>query len=351
MRNLQNYITIGIVFIIGSLGCAPTVTMKMLVPPQYDPGSIKKIGILDFSVQRSNRISFSFFSRENVGKIMSDQLAYKFVQNGYFTVVDRYELYRVLVHYGLSLIGVISQDDLKKAKQALQVDGFVTGNIFYSVKDETEVVHTQSTVTDTSGVTKMVSDTLYKARRLVDVTFGFKLIDATDGSIHAAFELTKNNYNRNNSVFDNCKDTVIRKSSSEALNRLPNVEDIIQEMIDGVCYEMVLMVAPHYAYRSRSIATGKSLPMKNGAAYVKKSLWEDAIREWQVVILDNSIPPKERAGAASNIGVYYEVKGDLHKADSLYNEAFKISGDDRYLDSREAIRSRMRELERLKMSN
>jgi tetratricopeptide (TPR) repeat protein len=81
--------------------------------------------------------------------------------------------------------------------------------------------------------------------------------------------------------------------------------------------------------------------------YAKRNLWEDAREVWEMVVEDPSADKEDRVGATYNLGLYYELSGNLDQAEDNFDQAFKMSGDSKYLDSRARIQRRRKELERL----
>ena len=48
-----------------------------------------------------------------------------------------------------------------------------------------------------------------------------------------------------------------------------------------------------------------------------------------------------------NIGLYHEIHNDLDKAEEIFDQCYKISGKNEYLDARVRIQRRKKELEDL----
>jgi len=55
--------------------------------------------------------------------------------------------------------------------------------------------------------------------------------------------------------------------------------------------------------------------------------------------------------AMYNLGVYAELSDDLDKAESLFDQCYKLTGKGKYLDARAGIQGRKDELRRLREQN
>ena len=88
--------------------------------------------------------------------------------------------------------------------------------------------------------------------------------------------------------------------------------------------------------------------MKTGLQYAKRNMWEDAKDSWEQVLKDhtpNGI--KDRIPAIYNLGVYCEIKDNLDDAEELFDKCFNQSGKVEYLDARQRVQKRRKELEKL----
>jgi hypothetical protein len=88
--------------------------------------------------------------------------------------------------------------------------------------------------------------------------------------------------------------------------------------------------------------------MKAAIKYVKRNMWDDAKKSWEMVLQDRSQKAaKDHVSARYNLGVYYEIHGELDRAEQLYDTCFKQSGKDKYLNARAAVQRRRIELQQL----
>ena len=88
--------------------------------------------------------------------------------------------------------------------------------------------------------------------------------------------------------------------------------------------------------------------MKTGKEYAKRNMWEDAKDSWEQVLKDSSPKGiKDKVPAMYNLGVYYEIQDNLDKAEEIFNQCFKQSGKKEYLNARQRIQKRKKEIEKL----
>jgi len=118
-------------------------------------------------------------------------------------------------------------------------------------------------------------------------------------------------------------------------------------MVNTILNKSVQQIAPYYVQEEREIEKGDSEQMKAAMEYAKRSLWEDAREIWEMVLQDKSSDREDKIAATYNMGLYYEVSGELDLAEELFDRSFKISGDSKYLDSKARIKKRKKELKRL----
>lgn len=110
------------------------------------------------------------------------------------------------------------------------------------------------------------------------------------------------------------------RNEQAARNNLPSRELVIRDigalMGDGYARR----IAPTYIRVSRSWYTKGSDAMKQARDRAKADQWEEARVIWERII-DNASKDKTRGRAAFNMGLYYELIGDLESARQWAQEA------------------------------
>ena len=336
--------------------CGTTTQVKVLKPAELDVGAVKKVAVLDFDfigswdfadeqkkandVRAISRILLRNMFKNNKppdpkeaypGRILSDRLVAKLVNNQYYTVVERKELSKILEEQALSLSGVIDANQASEIGRLLGAEGLVMGSGSYNVQDRGQWETYKE---------KKVEKKRYRIYRQVDVQFTYKIVNITTGTIIAS----KTN---STGTGKNSRYSSTGKNENEALKNIPDWRPIVDNLVDKLLNQTIWQIAPHYVTEKREIEEGESDQMEAAVEYAKRDLWEDAREVWDMVAQDPSADKEDRIAATYNLGLYHELSGDLDEAEDFFDKAFKMSGDSKYLDSRARITRRRQELERL----
>jgi len=338
--------------------CGTSTRVKVLKPAELDVGSVKKVAVIDFDFigswdfadekKKDNEVKeiarvllkgmFNDKKPPNPktaypGSIVSDRLVAKLVNNQYYTVIERKQLSKVLEEQALSLSGVIDANQATEVGKLLGAEGLVMGTGTYNVQDRGEWETYKE---------KKVEKKRYRISRQVDLKFTYKIVNITTGTIIASKTNSASTGRSKSSKYSSTG-----KNEKEAMKNIPDWRPIVDDMVDRVLNQTLWQVAPHYVTESREIEEGDSEQMEIAVEYAKRNLWEDAKEVWDMVAVDPSAEKEDRVGATYNLGLYYELTGDLDTAEDLFDKAFKMSGDSKYLDSRARIERRREELQRL----
>ena len=81
-------------------------------------------------------------------------------------------------------------------------------------------------------------------------------------------------------------------------------------------------------------------------------MWNNAKDSWEQVLKDSSPKGiKDKVPAMYNLGVYYEIQDNLDKAEEIFNQCFKQSGNKVYLNALQRVKKRKKELKKLEEQN
>jgi len=332
--------------------CGTSTRVKVLKPAELDVGAVKKVAVLDFDfigswdfadekkkakdIQEIAQVLLKDIfkgkkppdpKKAYPGSIVSDRLVAKLVNNQYYTVVERKELSKILEVQALSRSGVIDVGQASEVGKLLGAEGLLMGSGTYNVQDRGKWETYKE---------KKVEKKRYRISRQVNVKFTYKIVNITTGTIIAS---------KTNSASAGKNST--GKNEKEAMKNIPDWRPIVDSAVDKVLNQTLWQVAPHYVTESRELEEGDSDQMEIAVEYAKRNLWEDAREVWEMVLEDPSAEKEDRVGATYNLGLYYELTGNLDQAEDNFDQAFKMSGDSKYLDSRARIERRRKELERL----
>lgn len=357
---MKRYIIIISIIVSGMLifnHCGTTKSVKVLKPAELDVGAVKTIAVLDFdfigswdyaddakSAKTLKEFGQKFFQsmfkakkapdpkKAYPGHLISDKLVAKLVNNKYYTIIERKEMGKILEEQALSLSGVIDAGRATEVGKLLGAEGMVMGSGTYNVQDFGKWETYKE---------KKVEKKRYRITRRVNVEITFKIVNITTGTIIAS------KTNSASTGKNNRKYSSTGKDEYEAMKNVPDWRPIVDETVNSILNRTVSQIAPHYVMERREIEEGDSDQMEAAVEYAKRDLWEDAKEIWEMVIADPSAEKEDRVAATYNLGLYYELQGFLDDAESYFDKAFKMSGDDKFLDARVRIDRRRKELQRL----
>jgi len=359
------------------LSCATTtkIKVKVLKPAEIDIGNIKKIAVIDFGFEGE----WHFWKGgKGVGKLLvnavgkklglvkekpvllppdpltaypGEKVTEKFIakleENGTFTVLKREQILRILRKQNFSITDEISDSQAVYIGNLLGVDAVIIGSGGYSVKDYSRSKKYTKKENDSEIKYKE-----YKLIRVVNVQMSYKLVGIPSGAIVVSRNNTVSNCSNNKKIFDTCEDYSEDSKEDRAFKNLTEWRLIVDRLVDSVLTITVNEIAPHYVMELRTIKSGKTTTMKAGMDYAKRGFWEDAKKSWEYILTDNSEEGKsDHMAALYNLGIYYEIKGDLGKADSLFDKCFKLFGRSECLDCKLRIQKRKEELKKLSEQN
>ncbi|NQV37487.1 MAG: hypothetical protein HQ509_05705 [Candidatus Marinimicrobia bacterium] len=367
--NIKNNLLIVLVVILN--GCSTYVNVKVLKPAKFNLSDTKKVAIMDFDYVGSWTFdvdpepeTFTEIAKEALkstfgldkekqepphptkafpGTDVSAKFRTKLVNNGHFTVIEREELEKVLDEQSLSMTGLVDDIDAAYIGKLLGVDAIILGSGSYSVTDNGGWY--EQKYKDKDG--KKHTSYTYKVFRLIDVVINYKVVSVETGQILASAENSSANYDESK-IFFPYDDFSEEETKEDARANVPDWKPIVNKLTNKVISKSIKQIAPYYKKEDREIKTGSTGAMKAGLKYAERKLWDDAKESWELVLEDNSTNgQKDHVPAMYNVAIYYEIHGDLDKAEELFDKCFKLSGKSEYLDARARIQKRKKELIKL----
>jgi curli biogenesis system outer membrane secretion channel CsgG len=354
-------------------GCATQIPVQVLKPAEVNIGQVKKIAVLDFEF-----VGNWDFGREKKkgpkdleelatqvlaerlgtaekeptppdpytaypGKEISAKFIAKLVDNGHFTVIEREQISKIIAEQQLSLSGVVDETQAAEIGKILGVEALIIGTGKYNVKDVGE--WKEYTQKDKKGNVKKYKK--FRITRNVDVQLTYRVVNASTGLVIASKTNQSANYDRGG-FFEIYQDYTEEDDEKSARRTIPDWRPIVDKLVNKILDKSVVQIAPHYVLERRELEGGKTPAMKVALDYAKRNLWQDAKDSWETVLQDKSEDGiKDYVPTTYNLGIYYEINGDLDRAEQLFNEAYKKSGKTKYLDARARIQARKEEIKRL----
>lgn len=357
---------LSVLFFLQSCG-VPKVTVKVLRPPDLDLKGIEKIAVADFQGPGWS------------GSQAASMLTAKLFDAGRFQIVEREKLAGVLEEQALSLSGVVDKQSAAEVGKILGVDAIVYGEVTsYQTGDPIEGSKFRKVVK--SGEYKkeeVVSDQPYRVRTAT-VGIGFRIVDVNTGqlkmartgsaSIRPEDELSgvrKALYVLTGMVVISAAIAVLSKVLSQEKPEegedeeraspfpppaevppppppplLPE-DEILNDLMGEVVDAFVTQIAPHYEMVTRTLEEDGGL-VKMGVEYAQNGLWKKARVAWKEAI---RLSPDDDL-AHYNLGVAYEVQGELRLAAEEYEKALSIKPREPYMRALVNVRELIKEQER-----
>ncbi len=330
-----------------------TITVKKLVPAEINVSKYKKISVLDFDGRGGRQIA----------EWMENELQNARVDDTpFFEVISRSQMMKLLGEQMLSLKGFVDPGTASKMGKISGTQAVVTGTISSFVVRDGRYYKTVTRDDGRQGrVTCQVRDAY--------VEFTASFIDSTSGRVMAKTS-AEGQY-----VGDSCQNMgglaeAIAKSITDALfqsveKKTDNIKvvpiDIPEKMLKGASMlaieKFVRKITPYYEDvrivlkkndSDFNIKVWEKKPesekLKNryydvGYKYAVRGQWEDAIEQWEKVLDINKLSP----AAVYNIGIAFEMMGDLFLAEKQLKKACDLKADNDFFDALARVRKSLKE--------
>lgn len=333
MKDLKFIYALTVLIVLGAIisSCAPVVGVKMLKPAEIDLSSYKNITVMEFSGEGGNKVA---------RWTESDLLKVKIDGEPYFKIVARDQLSRVMEEQRLSKSGAINQKSATKMRQLLGVQAIVSGNV-----DALEIGKN------------------WKTYSFQDLKGNVSYVDCLDIVTRAAFTI---NFISTETGSIEFSETLEGYTNGQKCNNGQNKGDLgsddqLQSLATRRAIEkFITKITPHYVTVNvtfKNSADDSLLPkdkaakekiesfFKTGLDYVRANQWDMAIKSFENVLVNLPNEPY----SLYNIGLSYEIKGQLEKARSYYQKAVNIKPTDTTLgNALSQVEQRIQEQEQVK---
>jgi curli biogenesis system outer membrane secretion channel CsgG len=322
-----------LVFLVVSLilfvSCSKKVYLNVTKPAQYDVSDIKRIAVVDFK------------GPKNSGELVASKFVSSLWKTRYFSILERKQLQTILEEHALQMSGIINDSTAVEFGRLLGVDGLIFGEIFdYSVKDtkgtekvkekvwtgEYEKDKNGKIIYEGTGKIKTKKKKYKEAmvnkkfiRRNVNVGINFRMVSVETGEIRASDSKTRS----------------FSKKYSVEEGKLPPAKSILNNLSNNIVASFVPLISPHRVQISRTFEKGNDA-IGLGIEMAQNNLWDKAKDIWNSEADKN---PKNSA-AQYNLGIAYEVLGDLVSAEYSYEKALDIEPKDLYMQALSNVRRR-----------
>ena len=318
-------------------GCTKSTMIEITKPAEYNVSDLKRIAVMDFS------------GPGNTGDIVAGKFTNQLWSTNYFALLERKELQKVLEEHALQMSGVVNDSTIVEFGKILGVDGIIVGSVdSYRSEDKKgrekvkEQVWTGAYEKDKEGNIVYEQTAFGKQKKKI---YREELVDkefiAREASVSLSFRLVS------------IQTAEIRASGSQtesfsqkyfpAQDKIPPKEAILNDLTDRVLKKFIPTISPYKTKVSRTFEKGNDA-VNTGIEMAQNNLWDKATAMWETETQLNIL----NSAAFYNLGIAYEVNGDLDRAEQAYESALKIKTKDLYMKALAQIRQRKIEQEKLK---
>jgi tetratricopeptide (TPR) repeat protein len=332
------------------------ISSKKLVPAEVDVSKYRKIAVFDFDGQGGKDIAeWMEIALQNVR--IDDQQ--------FFEMITRSRMLKLLAEQRLGLTGLIDPDKAAKIGKISGVQAIVSGRVTtYGVKENK---YSKQTTRYQGNRQYNVNVPCNALSAYVDFTVNF--LDAQNGQIMASSSAD------GQLVAEECQgggdlSELMAKMITDAIfqsiqKQTDNVKvvkmDIPPRMLKGAAdlaiKSFVNKITPSYLSVPIVILEGdyggfsasfKEKPQTEklvqvnyevGYKYGIRGQWEDAIKQWEKILETDP----QRPAAVYNIGVAFEMMGDLQIAEKQFKTAADMRPDDLFFDALARVRNSIAE--------
>lgn len=319
------------------LGCSPRTTLRIMKPAAVDVSGIQRLAVLDFS------------GEDNSGLVVTSLFTSKLWQTGFYTLVERSELERILQEHALNLSGVVDASTAAQVGKMLGVDAVLLGEVLtYTTEDHTRTrkvkkkVWTGEYERDKNG-NIIYEKTLFggkvKKKKYREVLVNQKLLER-DATVSVSFRLVDVETGKIRATKIQTHSTKATVVSGEG--DLPTAEEMLHGLLEQCVDEFVSLLTPHFVEIQARFARSDEA-VNRGIELAKNGLWDKAQAVWEAVVREN---PQNHA-AWYNLGLAYEAQGRFGRAVRAYNQAVNLKAKKMYMKALQRARQEVADQKRL----
>ena len=343
-RTILSLLLLGL--LIGGCAGPANVALEVRKPAELDLPGVKEIAIVDFT------------GTENSGSQVATLLQSMLLESQYFDIMERDKISRVLEEQNMGMSGIIDEATASQVGALLGVDAMVFGEVTtYKVepdqkftrkvkeKRRTGKYQTVEKKDKKTGKVKKVREEIVEEVfvdrdyfvRKGTVAINFRVVSVATGKLLAAHSESKsyNSQDESRGLF--------ASQYVEDPSKLKPEGQILTDLSQSICKKFARMVAPYTVKEKRVIEPGKGA-IDEGRKFAMSGLWPEAKEKWEKAIKKM---PKVPAGYY-NLGLAYEMEGDLDRAEAAYKKAVGLKSKKLYLDALARVRQIRQDQEKLR---
>lgn len=360
LKKVINYSVITTLVILG--GCSTNIKVKYLKPAEVNLGTKRKLAVLNFNINGSLK---DFYNRNTTllnSNSLSNEIVQHLIDDKYYTVVERNELSKVMAEQALSASGFVDKDKVLELGKLSGAEVLITGSGSYSVDESMSKTYDKKEYTNRTVKYQNAS-----LKRALTLRLNYRIIDTQTGEIITSRNISKSSedsvypfplegtqvteYNQSSDPFANAPTTSTGTKEQEItfysiydkMGQLDSWQTLLSRTENNASYDLVYDITPHYIEEDREVKDGNSQGMKQAVELIKKGDWENAKYLWESVIKDPTLT-NDYVNAMNNLGLYYEVNGNFDNSILYFEQAYKYSNDEMYLNKKQRILKRKAEI-------
>ncbi len=337
---MKRFILFSLFFILFFIyGCAPRyiIDMSLRIPPEVDIGA-KRIAIIP---TEENQYSYK----------LSNMLISKLSEIGYFEILERTRLDAIIREMQLSLSGLM---DLEKAVELGRIAGIEALVLIsledFSIEDINEIEEYSIQSKKREGVVYKIY--VPKLTRTGFLSVSFRVISVSTSQIiisRSFSEKFKGVYYQSPHLDHIPQDELsyvkLWLLIREIISGDPKTKgEIFDELSKKVVDSIVKKISPYFEKISAIWEDLKIKEQEVIISLIKTGLIDEAIKEMEKLRYNPNIT-KDRKLLASyyyNLGLIYELKGNLERAKELYLESVKLDPTQNHNNALKRVIERMK---------
>ena len=306
-------------------GCAQVAYYEKMVPAETDVGQIDRVAVADFDgLQQS-------------GRIVSAKISEGIVDAGYFKLLERQKLDRILQERDFSNSDYVDPSTVSDLKM-LGVDALIFGVVdAYSVDDQTGVAKVERKVgtgeyrtVEKEGKDGKVETVQEEITETILVDRGYVIREGTMG---VTFRMA--NINTGEVVAVKTETAHFsEKAWRDERNKLPMKDVILDDLASIVVHRFMRQIQPQFVSVKVEFEKNNNPLTKTGIKYAQAGLWDKAEETFRQAAESSAYEPS----VFYNLAVTSNVLGKHQAAIRAIERAIELKPADKYINMMAQLR-------------
>jgi hypothetical protein len=327
-----------VVAVVIAAGCAPVLRVPVRKPAEFRvPATVKTIAIMEFEVNVKAGLVQAVTESFGLAPTIQRKVTEKTIAQDHFTVVERERIAEVLAELEFQYQDFANQEKAVAFGEQLGAGALIYGSV--DMIPNLEVGTVQRQRRNAQG--QWVKVDVPVERRAVTVNGTIKMVSTETGAIIGQ---------------KSGKWAATDMKEGNAIANIASWPALTEQAAERCSIALMRAITPNTQMETRKLAGGSGRWSKNfdqAYKFVENQLWTEAQEQYTAVIdqtrsVSTPEATESRAAAHHNVGVLYEIYGDVYEAQKQYKEAVDLRpGNGMFLDSLQTINRRVKEYEAL----